>query len=131
MPPALRMNSISYWKPSTRCHPAAARWSSSANSVVCRPGKSPSSLGSPRRPFSTPPSSAVVLRPEKQILADGSVVELKSGAEIAVDFTGAYRRVALKRGEAHFQVAHQSRPFVVTAGPIEFRAVGTAFAVHR
>lgn len=75
-------------------------------------------------------SRALVVMPEKQTLADGSVVELKSDAEIAVDFSGPLRRVTLKKGEAHFQVAKSDRPFVVGAGKVEFRAVGTAFAVQ-
>lgn len=84
-----------------------------------------------RHPSSARPESrTLVVLPETQTLEDGSIVEMKSGAEIAVDFGGAFRRVALKRGEAHFQVARQSRPFVVTAGNVEFRAVGTAFSVQ-
>lgn len=71
-----------------------------------------------------------VVMPQKQTLPDGSVVELKSDAEIAVDFNGPLRRVSLHKGEAHFQVVKNSRPFVVVAGDIEFRAVGTAFAVQ-
>lgn len=77
-------------------------------------------------------SSAVVTRPERQVLADGSVVELKDGAEIALNYTEAFRRVTLVRGEAHFQVAkNPQRPFVVLAGGVEVCAVGTAFSVQR
>src|SRR5205085_1407201 len=46
-----------------------------------------------------------VVRPERQMLADGSVVELKEGAQLSVEFEPALRRVVLRRGEAHFQVA--------------------------
>ena len=73
---------------------------------------------------------ASVVTPLTQTLADGSVVELKTGAEIAVDFDGPLRRVLLQRGEAHFQVVKDMRPFVVTAGTVEFRAVGTGFSVQ-
>lgn len=74
---------------------------------------------------------AVVALPERRTLPDGSVVELKTGAEIAVDFGGVFRRVVLRRGEAHFQVAkNPERQFVVNAGGMEFHAVGTAFAVQ-
>ena len=39
--------------------------------------------------------------------------------------------MTLRSGEAHFQVAkNPERPFVVRAGGVEFRAVGTAFAVQ-
>jgi transmembrane sensor len=73
----------------------------------------------------------VVLAPERRLLEDGSVVELKPGAEIEVGYTGAARRVSLVRGEAHFEVAkNPDRPFIVRAGEIEVRAVGTAFAVQ-
>lgn len=72
-----------------------------------------------------------VLWPERRTLADGSVVELKDGAQIAVSLQPAQRRVALLRGEAHFQVAKDpARPFVVEAQGVEVRAVGTAFAVQ-
>lgn len=76
-------------------------------------------------------TKAILLAPQYQTLADGTQVELKPGSNLAVDFSGPLRRVALQRGEAHFQVAKDpERPFVVSAGGVEFRAVGTAFAVH-
>lgn len=74
---------------------------------------------------------AVLLMPARQTLPDGSVVELKEGADIAVDFSPSLRRVVLRRGEAHFQVTKDAtRTFVVAAGGVEARAVGTAFAVQ-
>jgi transmembrane sensor len=74
----------------------------------------------------------LVLAPEKRVLPDGTSVELKVGAEIAVAFTDALRRVTLLRGEAHFQVAKNERwPFAVDAGGVQVRAVGTAFSVQR
>jgi len=77
------------------------------------------------------PASVVVVLPEGRTLPDGSVVELRAGAEITVDFSGPLRRVELRRGEAHFQVAkNPARPFVVVAGRVEVRAIGTAFAVE-
>lgn len=64
-------------------------------------------------------------------LADGSVVELNAEAEIAPEFTAGLRRVRLLRGEAHFAVTKdRARPFIVDAGGVEVRAVGTAFAVR-
>jgi len=63
-------------------------------------------------------------------LPDGSIVELKDGAEITVQFDSAFRRVALVRGEALFRVEHDlDRPFIVATKGIEVRAVGTAFNV--
>jgi transmembrane sensor len=74
--------------------------------------------------------SAVVLLPSIQSLPDGSVAELRDGAEITVEFTDAQRRVVLRRGEVYFRVAkNPARPFVVAAGGVEVRAVGTAFSV--
>ena len=82
------------------------------------------------KPIDDAPATAVVLRPEIRTLPDGSIVELRAGAEIAIDFGGPGRRVDLLRGEAHFEVARDpQRPFVVSARGVEVRAVGTAFAV--
>jgi len=74
---------------------------------------------------------AIVTSPERQILPDGSIVELKEGARVTVAYAATLRRVVLDRGEAHFQVAKDaSRPFVVSARGVEIRAVGTAFSVQ-
>jgi transmembrane sensor len=82
-------------------------------------------------PEDSPPSRAVVLHPERRVLDDGSVVEIKPGAVIDVRYDDAARRIVLLRGEAHFQVEKgRPRPFVVAAGGMEVRAVGTAFAVE-
>ncbi len=75
--------------------------------------------------------STVVHRPALQTLPDGSIVEFNAGAEIAVEFVSDRRNVRLLGGEAHFSVAKDSsRPFVVTVGAVEVRAVGTQFSVH-
>lgn len=71
-----------------------------------------------------------IVAPATRTLPDGSIAELKAGAQIGVDFSGSTRAVTLVCGEAHFQVAHDAKPFVVTAGGVEFRAVGTAFSVE-
>lgn len=77
------------------------------------------------------PTTATLLLPRQQLLPDGTRVEFPEGAVFTVDFTGRTRRVLLARGEAIFFVAkHPEWPFVVEAGGVEFRAVGTAFAVH-
>lgn len=79
-------------------------------------------------------SSAVVSVPQRRVLPDGTVVELDSGARIRVAFEAEAegpRRVELLSGAAHFQVTkNPQRPFIVAAGKIEVRAVGTAFAVQ-
>jgi transmembrane sensor len=75
-------------------------------------------------------SSAIVHQPQKQTLPDGTLVELKTGAELEAHFTSPLRRVVLRRGEALFHVAKDpDRPFVVSAGEVEVRAIGTAFTV--
>ncbi len=44
---------------------------------------------------------------------------------------GGYRQIFLRKGEAHFQVAHdRTRPFLVHAGDAVVRAVGTEFEVR-
>lgn len=68
---------------------------------------------------------------QETALPDGSLVELNSNTQIEIDFTRAQRQVRLLRGEAYFDVAHDSsRPFVVAAGDNYVIAVGTAFAVR-
>jgi transmembrane sensor len=68
---------------------------------------------------------------ERARLDDGSTLELNAASAARVQFTAAERRVNLESGEAHFAVAHDTaRPFIVSAGPIAVRAVGTAFNVR-
>ncbi len=72
------------------------------------------------------------LEPKTKTLSDGTVVDFVEDAKIAVEFSPSTRRVLLEAGVAHFQVAkNPDRPFVVVAGGIEVRAVGTAFSVER
>lgn len=64
-------------------------------------------------------------------LADGSAVTLNTDTAIRTAFNGEIRRVELLRGEALFDVAKDSaRPFVVVAGDVRVRAVGTSFTVR-
>jgi transmembrane sensor len=78
----------------------------------------------------TAPEVAVLRMPVRQVLEDGSVVELREDAEIVTHFTANVRRVTLLRGEAHFQVARNpERPFQVHARGVLAEAVGTSFAV--
>jgi transmembrane sensor len=81
-----------------------------------------------------PPVAAAaprLLSLERQTLGDGSVVELNRGAEMRLAWTAVERRVVLVRGEASFTVARDpERPFVVAAGGVEVRALGTVFNVR-
>lgn len=75
-------------------------------------------------------NSAAVLQPSQQVLPDGSVVELRVGGAIRVEYSPEVRRVVLEQGVAHFQVEKSTlRPFVVVAEEVQVRAVGTAFSV--
>jgi len=68
---------------------------------------------------------------ERARLDDGSTLELNAASAVRVQFTAAERHVKLESGEAHFAVAHDTaRPFIVSAGGIAVRAVGTAFNVR-
>ena len=67
---------------------------------------------------------------ERHALPDGSIVELKDGSRITVGYTSRARRVQLE-GEGLFTVARDpSRPFIVDAGGVAVRAVGTIFNVR-
>jgi ferric-dicitrate binding protein FerR (iron transport regulator) len=64
-------------------------------------------------------------------LSDGSTVVLNrhTGLRIAENFNRKERRMRLT-GEAYFHVAHDTtRPFIVEAGQLEIRVVGTEFNV--
>ncbi len=65
-------------------------------------------------------------------LADGSTVVLDTDSQVSVRLTGSRRDIRLSRGQALFDVAHDSaRPFVVTAGATSVTALGTRFDVRR
>ena len=65
------------------------------------------------------------------ILPDRSVVQINTDSDLKVQYTRNERRVLLHRGEAHFTVVkNPARPFVVVAGDVEMRAIGTAFNVR-
>jgi transmembrane sensor len=77
------------------------------------------------------PGVRVIPRPERQSLADGSVAEVNHGARLEVAFAANERRVRLQEGEVHLSVAKDAaRPFIVEAGGVKVRAVGTAFDVR-
>jgi transmembrane sensor len=68
---------------------------------------------------------------ERALLIDGSTIDLNGDTAVDVEFTASERRVRLLRGEAHFQVAkNASRPFIVSAGSVAVRVVGTAFNIR-
>jgi len=61
-------------------------------------------------------------------LGDGSLIELNTDTQLHIAFSIPERRLSVVQGEAHFTVAKDaSRPFVVTVGSFQVKAVGTAF----
>ena len=65
-------------------------------------------------------------------LDDGSRISLNTDSHVTVKFDRDEREVSLDRGEAMFDVAHDTaRPFVVTAGGERIKALGTSFVVRR
>jgi transmembrane sensor len=83
----------------------------------------------PSAPATAPIASASELK--RLILEDGSAVELNQGAVVTTEFSATERRATLVHGEALFVVAKNPlRPFVVRAGSVDVRAVGTAFSVR-
>jgi transmembrane sensor len=65
-------------------------------------------------------------------LPDGTQVALGAASTLTTHFSYGQRRVELSKGEAFFQVTHDnSRPFVVAAGNVSIRDIGTAFDVRR
>jgi transmembrane sensor len=65
-------------------------------------------------------------------LPDGSRVRLGAKSRLFVNFTSQTRYLVLEGGEAFFEVAKdKERPFLVQAGEVTIRAVGTEFNVRR
>lgn len=65
-------------------------------------------------------------------LPDGTIVHLNADSKLRYgsNFNGKQRQVELV-GEAYFDVAKDARsPFIVKAGDIQIRALGTSFNVH-
>ncbi len=62
-------------------------------------------------------------------LADGSVLTLDTNSKIDIVFDRTARHLRLRSGRARFDVAHESRPFVVSAGMGQVTAHGTVFDV--
>lgn len=64
-------------------------------------------------------------------LADGSTVLLNTDSAIALDWSSERRRIILLKGQAEFRAAPDAaRPFVVAAGNLSVRALGTVFEVY-
>lgn len=82
--------------------------------------------------FADPPLVTVKGELRQLPLADGSSVTLNTATAIQTHFDARQRVVELVRGEALFDVAKDpKRPFLVRAGELTVKAVGTSFTVRR
>jgi transmembrane sensor len=81
----------------------------------------------PRAPYEL--AAATEVGAQRQLdLPDGSIVQLNTDSAVEVHYEKAERRVRLVRGEAYFTVArNQQRPFIVNAGGVDVRVMGTVF----
>jgi len=64
-------------------------------------------------------------------LDDGTRIELNTDSSVVVQYDDHTRKIALRSGEAYFQVAPERRPFKVIAGDRQIVALGTSFTVRR
>jgi transmembrane sensor len=65
-------------------------------------------------------------------LTDGSAIALDTNSRVEINYQSAVRKVRLQNGEAIFSVAKDAkRPFLVQAGDVRVKAVGTEFLVRR
>ena len=68
---------------------------------------------------------------ETVTLADGSRIELNTNSSLRVDIGRDHRTASLEKGEAYFEIAHDTKhPFVVTAGDRRITVLGTKFFVR-
>ena len=76
------------------------------------------------------PMAAKDTLPSTVYLSDGSVVWLKSGSKLEYPemFTGNTRRITLV-GEAFFDVAKETRPFIIHSTHFTTRVLGTSFNI--
>ena len=124
----------SFWRRSLVLAPLATAAAAAVALValhLTRPSTTTPSASAALAPASASAAPAPSSAPRQLTLSDGTVVQLNTGGEVTEHFTTAERRVLLTRGEAHFAVTkNPARPFVVRAGNVDVRAVGTAFNVH-
>lgn len=66
----------------------------------------------------------------REILEDGSIIELKNGSIAGVYYDKNERRIVLMEGEGIFTVTkNPNRPFIVCAEDMRVCAIGTAFSI--
>lgn len=65
-------------------------------------------------------------------LEDGTRVDLNTDTAIAIRYSSKERRIELLRGEAFFDVVHDSkRPFLVEDGTLQARDIGTQYSMRK
>ncbi len=65
-------------------------------------------------------------------LRDGSRIELNTDTVLRVDVAADHRFASIDKGEAYFQIAHDTKhPFVVAAGDHRITVLGTKFVVRQ
>src|ERR1700687_2855144 len=90
------------------------------------------SLRGPQSAPLTAPYQPPLATHRAETLPDGSVVRLGARSSISLNFSRETRYLVLEGGEAFFSVAKDAaRPFIVQAGRVSARAVGTQFNVRR
>jgi len=84
-------------------------------------------------PVAALPTATAVAPSPKTTFADGSVARVSDGGELLVKLASAeHIESVLTTGAADFEVTkHPERDFVVVAGPVRVRVVGTRFRVER
>lgn len=81
--------------------------------------------------FSSPSYGTDLGEQRTLVLSDGTRVTLNTGSEIVEHYTAERRSIELRRGEALFDVAKDSRrPFAVMAGGRIITALGTVFTIR-
>jgi transmembrane sensor len=92
-------------------------------------GRSPA----PAAPRAAALPAATSAKSPKTTFADGSVARVSDGGELLVEQASPERVVSvLAGGAAEFEVTkHPERDFIVVAGPVRVRVVGTRFRVER
>jgi transmembrane sensor len=141
---ANRPAAASGWRPAAAVPPAApTMWQAPARPARPR-GRRRFLLAAAAVAAVAAPAAVLLSRPDlladhstavgerrKVTLEDGSTVELAGSSSLSVDFSAEARRVVLHDGEAFFDVARGTRPFVVQAADGFSQALGTSFDVKR
>jgi transmembrane sensor len=90
-----------------------------------------------RKPAAVPPPSTAAVasatKSPKTTFVDGSIARVSDGGELVVKIaTAEHIESVLAAGAADFEVTkHPERDFVVLAGPVRVRVVGTHFRLER